>query len=164
MKKISLEIGNRIKWINSLGLVLFGIGLLTLILTGLVIYSGTLLPLEIKVLYFFEVLSKNFYLTFLVSILISFIGYKIMTLEKYVQTELNINDKDISFVADKRKVTIRFSRITEFYEKKSNEQKLLTIKSNRGELYNFKLTQAEFENLINNYPNEIKTLGNKVLW
>lgn len=86
-----------------------------------------------------------------------------MTLEKYVQTELNINDKDISFVADKRKVTIRFNRITEFYEKKSNEKKLITIKSNRGELYNLKLTQAEFENLINNYPNEIITLGNKEL-
>ena len=162
MKKIPLEIGIGIKWINLIGLILFGIGILTLIGTGLVMYSGMFLPLEIKVLYFFEVLSKNFYLTFLISIIISFIGFKIMTMEKFVRTELNINDKDLSFYTDKRNVTIRFNRITEFTEKKSKKKKFLILKSNRGELFNFRLTQSEFENLMNSYPNEIKTLGNNV--
>ena len=59
-KKLKIEIGSDLNIVNGIGFFLIIFGLLIFVVSGIVLLSGILLPLEMKVIYFVEVISKNF--------------------------------------------------------------------------------------------------------
>ena len=132
------------------------------LLTGIILYAGKNLPLEMKLIYYVQIISKNFYLTFLGSFLLSVLGYKIMTIEKYEPSTLTIDNFKMKFDLGEKVIVVRTNRITDFYQLKSKEQIKLRIETSTFRTVNLRMDKENFESLLNISQLKIKTLGNNV--
>ena len=95
--------------------MLFIVSIIIFLITGVIFYAGTYTPLDVKIIYYFEILSKNFYVTFISSILILGVSIKLMLLNKYQLTELEIFDDRIAFNKQSEKIELMNDKIHKLY-------------------------------------------------
>jgi len=165
-KTHQIKIGNELI-INKLGVLIAIIGIGFGLLFFAVLFFGTYLPLEMKFIYYVELIGRNFYIAFLTSILIVIIGIKISNLRHYTYTNMILEKDKISFSKNGELIELPKWKINKISKKKSfiSNISLIKIKTVTSKEYNLKGENNIFNQLTELFPNKIKrnkkTLGNK---
>lgn len=156
-KTLQIEIGSELKILNGFGFFLTILGILIFVITGIVLLAGTYLLPDVKVIYFVEVISRNFYLTFISSIAAIIIGTKLMLFRKYELTDLELYDDRIAFNKGKDRIELLNEKIHKLLKKKSswNGKKRLNIKTIGLKMYASRMNEMAYSELINLYPEKI---------
>ena len=134
-------------------------GIIGFITTGVVLYSGTYLPLEMKLIYYVEMIPMKFYLTFFISSFLTFLGVKIANFEKYQNSELTIDEYKMKFDLGNKFKLARFNQISSIYQIKSKKEIELRIETNKYQKYKLRMDKTTFEKLTELCPIKIKTIG-----
>ena len=161
-EKMNIEIGNEIKFTSNLGFYIMIVGILGFIITGIILYTGTYLPVEMKWIYYVEIISYKFYIAFIISVLSAYVGMKITNLEKYQSCELIVDEYKLKFDLGNKFKLARFNQISSFYQVESKNKIELRIETNKYQKYKLRMDKATFEKLNELCPIKIKTLGNTV--
>jgi hypothetical protein len=138
------------------------IGILGFIITGIILYTGTYLPVEMKWIYYVEIISYKFYIAFIISVLSAYVGMKITNLEKYQSCELIVDEYKLKFDLGNKFKLARFNQISSFYQVESKNKIELRIETNKHQKYKLRMDKATFEKVNELCPIKIKTLGNTV--
>jgi len=156
-KKLKIEIGSDLNIVNGIGFFLIIFGLLVFVVSGIVLLSGILLPLEMKVIYFVEVISKNLYLTFLSSIIVIIVGSKLVSLRKYESTDLEIYDDRIVFNKGKERIELLNEKIYKLILKKDswNGKKRLNIKTIGIKMFESQMNKTTYLELTDFYSEKL---------
>ena len=156
-KTLQIEIGSELKTINLIGFFLTIIGILVFLITGFVLVAGTFLPPDVKVIYFVEVISRNFYLTFIFSIAAVIIGTKLMSFRKYELTDLELYDDRIVFNKGKDRIELLNEKIHKLLKRKSswNGKKRLNIKTIGLKMYESQMNEMTYSELIDLYSEKV---------
>ncbi|WP_028890792.1 hypothetical protein [Tenacibaculum sp. 47A_GOM-205m] len=137
------------------------IGTLGFIITGILLYSGTYLPFEMKLIYYTEIIPLKFYLAFIISTLLLYVGLKIGNLEKYQNSELIIDEYKLKFDLGNEIKLARFNQISSFYQVESKKGIELRIETNKFQKFKLQMDKTTFDKLNEYCPIQIKTLSNK---
>ena len=159
---MNIEIGNEIKFTSNLGFYVMIVGILGFIITGMILYTGTYLPVEMKWIYYVEIISYKFYIAFIISALLSYVGMKITNLEKYQNSELIVDKYKLKFDLGNKFKLARFNQISHFYQVESKKGIELRIETNKYQKYKLRMDKITFDKLKELCPIKIKTLGNTV--
>jgi len=161
-EKLNIEIGDEIKFTSNVGFYIMITGILGFVITGIILYSGTYLPLEMKLIYYVEIIPLKFYLAFVISALLSYVGLKIGSVEKYQNSELIIDEYKLKFDLGNKFKLARFNQISSFYQVESKKGIELRIETNKYQKYKLRMDKTAFDKLSELCPIKIKTLGNNV--
>ena len=168
MKKThQIKIGNEL-FINRIGVLISVLGIGIGLIFIAVLFFGTHLPLEMKLIYYVELIGRNFYISFLVSILTVIIGIKISDLRHYSSANLILEKDKISFAKNGELVELPKWKIKKISKRKSLifDSKRIKIKTVTSKEYDFKGEENVFNELEELFPFKIKrnkkTLGNNV--
>ncbi len=156
-KTLQIEIGSELKIVNGFGFFLTILGILIFVITGIVLLAGTYLPPDVKVIYFVEVISRNFYLTFISSILAVIIGTKLMLIRKYELTELELHEDRIAFNKGNERIELLNKKIHKLLPKKKswNGKKRLNIKTIGIKVYESQMNEMTYSELIELYADKV---------
>ena len=159
-EKLNIEIGDEIKFTSKIGFYILITGILGFISTGIILYSGTYLPPEMKLIYYVEIIPLKFYLAFTISIVLSYVGVKIGSIERYQNSELIIDEYKLKFDLGNKFKLARFNQITRFYQVESKKGIELRIETSKHQKYKLRMDKTTFNKLNQLCPIKIKTLGN----
>ncbi|MFL1895105.1 hypothetical protein ACJRPK_05340 [Aquimarina sp. 2-A2] len=156
-KKLQIEIGSELRVINGIGFLLTIIGVLIFLITGIILLVGTYLPLDVKMIYYVEVISGNFYLAFLSSSLKIIIGTKLMLLRKYELTDLELYDDRMAFNKGNDRIELLNQKIHKLLPKKNsrNGKKRLNIKTIGLIMYESQMNEMAYLELTNLYSEKV---------
>ena len=154
MNTVILKIGNDNRILNRIGFFIMLTGLLLFLITGSVLLIGWYLPLEVGIVYFIELVDKNIYLFFLISILTMLIGFKLADWKNYVKTELKIHDGNLMWINDDDEIELPIRKIYKLYWRKKMlcENIKLTIKTIGIKKYETEIDIINYGRLKNYIP------------
>lgn len=129
IKKI--KVGNRF-WLSELGLWIFVIGTSFFLLFLAILFIGSRLTLEMKIIYYVEIMHRYVYYGFGLSIATSLLGFWLSDLRIWTKTDLIIDNDRIEFEKNGKKVNLPRKRILKLIRLKSyfftdNKVKIRTI-------------------------------------
>ena len=165
MKTIIIKIGNDIRILKRIGLFIMLNGLLLFLITGIVLLIGYHMPVEISIVYYIEIINKNIFLLFCISILTMIIGLKLADWKNYVKTELKISDGNLMWINDGDEIELPIKKIYKLYWRKKilSKEIKLTIKTIGITKYETEIDIMNYSRLKNYLPDskfEYKKLGN----
>lgn len=114
MEIVKIEVGQERPLINKVGGWIFLIGILLLLISGGILFFGYYLPLELTLVYYLEFLHQNIYLTFILSLGLTFGGGWLMSWLKYIPTDLKINEDEIIFFKGEEEIALPTRKIHKF--------------------------------------------------
>ena len=155
-KTFDIKIGNKIA-INKIGVFFSLIAFTVLLLIIGILFSGTLLPPEMRLIYFVEVIGRNWYLGLLLVFLTLVIGNKISSLRTYSDSKLTIENNIITFSKKNEIITIpepRLHKIKQINTLFSNSQKT-EIVTDTHKVYEIKSNDRIFTCFAEIFPNKI---------
>jgi len=128
---LKIKIGKELPMINQIGAYISLFGILLFLITGVILFAGVYLPLEMKLIYFVEIIHRNIYLTFLSSILIFIIGSVLGELKNFYETDLKITDEGLEFYKDQEKIELPNRKIHKLIKRRNYliSDKKITIKT-----------------------------------
>jgi hypothetical protein len=166
-KTIEIQIGNELL-INKLGVLIAILGTIAGLFIIAVFVSGTLLPTEMKFIYFVEVIGKNWYIAMLISIFSVIIGIEISKLRLYSKTNLTLKEGKIEFIKKGQLIELPHWKINKISKNKGFffKQNRIKIKTTTFKEFDLKADKFLFEKLTEMFPYKIstdkKTMGNKI--
>ena len=152
-----IKIGNEL-FLNKVGILFTVIGILFGLLIFLVLFAGTYLPLEMKLIFYFELIGKNIYIAFLTSILVIILGFKMSELKIYTETTLILEENKIFFKKNGELIELPKWKINRIIKRKNynrNTEKI-RIKTNVGKEYDLKVESGILKKLKIIFPYKIR--------
>ncbi len=152
-----IKIGNEL-FLNKIGVFITIVGILVGILILIILFAGTYLPLEMKMIFYFELLSRNIYLSFFISILSVFTGFKISNLKIYKETILILEENKLAFKKKGELIELPKWKINRIIEKKNYNRSIeqIRIKTNVGKEYELKTEIGILKKLQIMFPYKIR--------
>ena len=163
-KTIEIQVGNKLL-INKIGVLIAILGILSSLFIIAVFVSGTMLPIEMKFIYFLEVIGINWYIAMLISIVSVIIGIEISNLRSYSKTNLILEKDKIEFIKKGKLIELKKWKISKITEKESFlfKKKRIKIKTVTNKEFDFKAENVLLEQLTELFPFKIssdkKTMG-----
>jgi hypothetical protein len=157
-KQIEIRIGNELL-INKIGVLLAFIGILSALFIIAVFVSGTMLPFEMKFIYFVEVIGLNWYIAMLISIMSVIIGIEISNLRIYSKTNLILHKDKIEFIKKGKLIELKKWKISKISKKKSFllGKERIKIKTVTNKEYCFKAENILLDQLNELFPFKISS-------
>ena len=143
--------------INLIGSYISLLGVLLFLITGVILFAGVYLPLEMKLIYFVEIIHRNIYLTFLFSIILFIIGNILGELKNFYETDLKITDDGMEFYKDQEKIELPNRKIYKLIKRNNylSSDKKITIKTIGLKKYEARVNDQNCKRLFELYPNQV---------
>lgn len=151
-KKFDVKLATTQKITSNIGFIILALGLIIFLLIGFTLYLGSPLPLEMKIIYFFEILPNNIYLFFLISIFTVYLGYRLMMIKSYNHGILEVDKYKLKFIVKGKVEIIRINQIISF---KRLDNSKFVIESKKYKTLKFLLENENEEDFLNNLSEEI---------
>lgn len=138
-KSFQIEIGDKLM-LNKIGNLIAIFGVIIFIAFLFFYFSGSILPAEVSVIYFWEVMGDAFYYSPFVAILLVFIGNEISAIRNYHSSNLIIENDSITFIKNKSQIIIPKERIHKIKEKNIlfSKSRKIEITTDTHKIYEFK--------------------------
>ena len=146
-KKFDVKLATTQKITSNIGFIILALGLIIFLLIGFTLYLGSPLPLEMKIIYFFEILPNNIYLFFLISIFTVYLGYRLMMIKSYNHGILEVDKYKLKFIVKGKVEIIRINQIISF---KRLDNSKFVIESKKYKTLKFLLENENEEDFLNN--------------
>ena len=152
-----IRIGNEL-FLNKIGVFITIVGFLFGIIILVIFFAGTYLPLEMKIIFYFELLSRNIYLSFFISILSVIVGFKMSNIKRYKETILILEENKLTFKKKEELIELPKWKINRIIERKNNNRNIeqIRIKTTVGKQYELKTEVGILEKLLNMFPYKIR--------
>ncbi|MCC8358931.1 hypothetical protein [Salinimicrobium sediminilitoris] len=156
MEIVKIEVGQERPLINKIGGWIFLIGILLLLISGGILFFGYYLPLELTLVYYLEFLHQNIYLTFILSLGLTFGGGWLMSWLKYIPTDLKINEGDIIFFKGEEEIELPTRKIHKLLWKKKMFSDLnnVVIKTIGLKKYHTRMDNMNYNRLTQSLPDK----------
>ncbi len=143
--------------INLIGSYISLLGVLLFLITGVILFAGVYLPLEMKLIYFVEIIHRNIYLTFFFSIILFIIGNILGELKNFYETDLKITDDGMEFYKDQEKIELPNRKIYKLIKRNNylSSDKKITIKTIGLKKYEARVNDQNCKRLFELYPNQV---------
>jgi hypothetical protein len=147
-KPYTIQVGNP-SVVNKLGFFLMILGVLVALAILLVLFAGTYLPLEMKSLFYFELIHKNVYLSLIISIVAVIAGYQIGEYRYYTESTLQLASDKITFSKKDQFIELPKWKIRKIirYKKRFRKTEKIRIKTTVGKEYFLKADSDVLRNL-----------------
>ncbi|MBO3098792.1 hypothetical protein [Gelidibacter pelagius] len=155
-KKLHIEIGSDLKTINGIGFFMTFFGQIAFFVTGILLWSNNYFPLKEKEISFVGLTNSDFYLIFILSLLVTIIGFILKNLCKYETVDLEIYDNRIVFRTEQNRVELLNEKIYKLIPKTNswNGKKRLNIKMFDLSIYKSQMNKATYSELTDLYANK----------
>ena len=156
---LKIKVGRELPVLNRIGTFVLFPGVVLFVLCGIVLFAGTYLPLEMKLIYFVEVVNQNVYLAFVTSIFLFIVGGKIMAFKKFYPTDLKVVDNNLIFYYGPERIQLSDKKIHKLLKTRSlfTSDKKLILKTIGLKKYEMLMSEQHYKRLIQRYPDRIQT-------
>ena len=153
-KTFEIEIENELPIINKAGFFISLIGICLLLICMVIFLIGYYLPLEIKIVYYFELINDNFYIFFITTTLLALLGIKLLKKRKYEMSKLYVFDDKIVFKISQDKIELLNSKIHKLIPVKTSlkDKRKINIKTIGLKKYMVRMSDSVYSECIGLYP------------
>ena len=156
-KRLHIEIGSNLKITNGIGFFMTFLGQLTFLVIGILLWWNNYFPLEEKGISFGGLTNRDFYQIFILSLLVTIIGFILKNLHKYETADLEIYDNRIVIRTKQNRVELLNDKIYKLIPKRNswNGKKRLNIKMFDLRIFKSQMNKATYLELIDLYANKL---------
>lgn len=147
-----VEVGTRF-WLSNFGAFMLIVGFVFLLVFIFILSTGKNLPLEIKIIYYFEVMHDNVYRGFWISLFVMLLGAFMAERRIWSKTDLRIEGDSLEFQKKDKIISIPRQRILKLVLLKSyfTSDNKVRIRTNGLKKYILRMDDDVYNTLVDIY-------------